>query len=119
MKIYCRTRENRDILSKFVGKDFWILCDIWLNIGKRWSFNHQWVRVIADLGDSYRCKYISAFGDEDFKLFADKSSIGSDAGASVLKKNEIRVVQPVEILTTDDLFCLTREDIEQEASEED
>ena len=119
MKIYCKTKEDRDILSKLVGKDFWILCDIWLKIGKRWSFNHQWVRIIDDLGDSYRCKYISAFGNENFRLSTEKSSTGSDAGASVLNKNEIRVVQPVEILTTDDLFCLTREDIEQEASEED
>lgn len=117
MKIYCKSREYKNILDRYVGKDVWVLCDLWIG-GDHWSHNHFWIKLIIDNGDSYDCITAMASGEEGYRFSFDKELYCNVDKLRTRDKKTIKPLQPIEVLTTEDLFCLTEEDLLDEASEE-
>lgn len=117
MKIYCKTREYKNILDKYVNRDVWVLCKIWM-AGDHWSHNDFWIRLLADNGDSYDCVAAMASSESGFRLISDKSNYFSPENIRTRDKETIKPKEPIEVLTTSDLFCLTEEELLDEASEE-
>lgn len=118
MKIYCKTREYKNILDKYVNRDVWVLCKIWI-AGDHWSHNDFWVRLLTDNGDSYDCVSAMAGGESGFRLISEKSNYFSPENIRTRDKENLKPKEPIEVLTTSDLFCLTEEELLDEASEEE
>lgn len=122
MKIFCKTRDNVNRLDRFVGKDVWVKCRLWIG-GNHWSYNDFWVKFISSDDTTY--DVIAAICLEEDGGLREKTARDRYNGSKYIRtrnKENIRLVTPIEVLTTDELFSLdpkNPEDIEQEASEED
>lgn len=123
MKIYCRTRERNNPLDRFIGKDAWVLCKLRKKDGEL-SRKNFWVRIFKEIDNQYLCNTAivtnwttSTDFDANVRFISDRNLYG-ESTARLREKSSFEIVEPLEVLTTNELFILNEEDIINEASEE-
>lgn len=123
MKIYCRTRERNNPLDRFIGKDIWVLCKLRKKDGEL-SLRNFWVRIFKEIDNQYLCNTAivsnwttSTDFDANLRFKSDRNLYGENT-ARLREKSSFEIVEPLEAITTDELFVLNEEDIIDEAAEE-
>jgi len=100
MKIYASTSTN---LDKFIGKDLWVL------VLKRGG-GKSWVRILRKERNEYIVNAVPR-NFADYSGFNARDANFYNQHAIRFFTNELILVQPVEILTTEEMFENHKEDL--------
>ena len=100
MKIYCTLRNIEDdigFLSQMIGRDAWVKI-------RSHTGNIVWVRIISEDLNSYIVNVLDCHNNSPYMPKEYKTDYLSRT--TRYRKNHITVCKPLDIMTTEDIFCL-------------
>jgi len=109
MKILASVQDNREFLDKLVGTDSWVLCYISRSFSpngdRRWSKNRMWLNFDRKVDPAHYVVHLKIAGIDGDPYLPPMSQLDDCLhGERTLYFRDIKVVKPVEMLATDELF---------------
>lgn len=102
-------KDYQNELDRFIGKDVWVLCNFQRKDGD-WSHQKAWIRIVGEDDDKYLINLaLAGYGEYDSRSILEKDMYLNRVRPKL--KSELKLVKPIQALTTDEFFSEEEEDI--------